>query len=87
MRATAMGHKALSKPTVTVAALTKADQSGVARQKVCPVMGTKLGAHGTPVKVLIDGRPVYLCCKRCLGKVQKDPELYLRKAAQLRAGR
>ena len=51
--------------TVTVAALTKADQSGVARQKVCPVMGTKLGGHGTPVKVLIGERPVYLCCKGC----------------------
>ena len=64
---------------VTLAALTTADQSGIARQKVCPVMGTKLGGHGTPVKVLIGDRPVYLCCKGCLGRVQKDPEVYLRK--------
>jgi len=64
---------------VTLAALTRADQAGIARQKVCPVTGTELGGHGTPVKVLIGDRPVYLCCKGCLEKVQKDPELYLRK--------
>ena len=70
---------AISKLKVTIAALTKADQSGIARQKVCPVLGTKLGGHGTPVKVLIGERPVYLCCKGCLGEVQKDPEQYLHK--------
>ncbi len=70
---------AISKLKVTVAALTRADQSGIARQKVCPVMGTKLGGHGTPVKVLIGQRPVYLCCKGCLERVQKDPEQYLHK--------
>jgi YHS domain-containing protein len=68
---------------VTLASLTKADQPGIARQKVCPVTGTELGAHGAPVKVLIGdqteggARPVYLCCKGCLTKVQKDPGLYL----------
>jgi YHS domain-containing protein len=65
------------KVQVIVAALTRDDRPGIARQRVCPVTGTQLGSHGTPVKVLIDGRPVYLCCKGCLGRVKKTPEVYL----------
>ncbi len=79
---------ALSKPPVqvTMAALTAADQPGIARQQVCPVMGTRLGGHGTPIKVTINGQSLFLCCKGCLAKVEKNPQGYLAKAAQLRSG-
>ncbi|MHB1035106.1 MAG: hypothetical protein ACYC35_19795 [Pirellulales bacterium] len=70
-----------AKPRVSLAALDASDQAGVARQKLCPVSGERLGGMGEPVKVLIDGRPLYLCCKGCLAKVQGDPEAYLRKVA------
>jgi hypothetical protein len=33
---------------VTLAALTRADQSGIARQKVCPVTGTELALRAHP---------------------------------------
>ena len=65
--------------TVTVAKLTDADRVGIARQGTCPVMDTKLGEHGRPIKLLVGGRPLYLCCKGCINKVRKNPELYLRK--------
>ena len=71
---------ALSKLPVTVAVLTAADQAAVAKQQTCPVMGGKLGGMGTPVKVLLGDQPVYLCCKGCLGKIQKNPVAYLPKA-------
>jgi hypothetical protein len=74
------------KPQVTLAALEQSDQAGVARQKVCPVTGAALGSMGGPVKVLVGGQPVYLCCKGCLGKVQGNPEAYLPKAAQASQG-
>lgn len=74
---------AKAKPEVKVVPLTEADQAGIERQKVCPVMGTTLGEHGQPVKVLIGDQPVYLCCKGCLGRVKANPEHYAEKAAEL----
>ncbi|MHC4177124.1 MAG: heavy metal-binding domain-containing protein [Planctomycetota bacterium] len=79
-RATFTQTFALSKIPVRLAALTEADRAGVARQKVCPVMGGKLGSMGTPVKVLLGDHPIYLCCKGCLGKVRKDPAAFLPKS-------
>ena len=39
-------------------------------QKICPVSGQQLGAHGPPIKVAIGQEEVFLCCKGCLkGKV------------------
>ncbi len=67
------------KPHVMLAALEKSDKEGIARQKVCPVTGEPLGSMGDPIKVLIDGRPLYLCCRGCLSKVRKDPAAYLPK--------
>ncbi len=66
---------------VAVVALIQADREGIARQRVCPVMGTRLGEHGTPVKVLIGNQPVYLCCKGCLAKVRANPAAYLPQSA------
>jgi hypothetical protein len=71
---------------VEVAALGPSDQAGIARQRVCPVTGAALGSMGGPIKVLVGGQPLYLCCKGCLGKVQSAPEAYLRKAGQASQG-
>lgn len=75
---------ALSQPTVTFAHFTHADRPAISRQTVCPVMGTKLGSHGTPIKATVGNQPVYLCCKSCIGKLQKDPKTYLAKIANSR---
>ncbi len=68
---------------VTLAALDRSDQAGIARQRACPVTGAALGSMGDPTKVLVGGQPLYLCCKGCLGKVQSAPAAYLSKAGQL----
>jgi multidrug efflux pump subunit AcrA (membrane-fusion protein) len=52
------------------------DQALIARQKVCPVTGEPLGSMGAPVKVVVNGRAVFLCCKGCEKKLRKDPEKY-----------
>lgn len=70
------------KPQVTLATVDETDQAGIARQRVCPVTGEPLDSMGGPVKVLVGGQPVYLCCKGCLGKVKTDPEGILRKVNQ-----
>ncbi len=70
-----------AKPQVTLAAVDQNDHAGIARQRVCPVTGASLDSMGGPVKVLVGGQPLYLCCKGCLGKVQIHPAAYLAKTA------
>ncbi|MHB8973886.1 MAG: hypothetical protein ACYC3X_28635 [Pirellulaceae bacterium] len=75
-------------PDVVLATLDPSDRALVARQKVCPVTGAALDSMGGPVKVLVgrDRQPLYLCCQGCLGKVQSDPEGYLRQANPTKQG-
>ncbi len=72
---------------IMVTTATAADQTAIARQRVCAVSGGKLGSMGTPVKITAGGQSLFVCCKGCIGKVEKNPQHYLAKAAQLRAGR
>ncbi|WP_435005585.1 heavy metal-binding domain-containing protein [Tundrisphaera lichenicola] len=46
-------------------------------QKICPVTGKPLGSMGTPVKVLVEGRVVLVCCEGCEGPLLKSPAKYL----------
>ncbi len=48
-------------------------------QKTCPVMGDELGAMGPPIPVNVRGDTVYVCCRGCVAKVQRDPDKYLPK--------
>jgi hypothetical protein len=73
-----------AKLPVTLAALSESDRTGIARQRVCPVTGAPLGSMGDPIKVLIDDRPLYLCCQGCVTKVRTNPETYLAKVSQPR---
>ena len=67
---------------VVLAALGEGDKTGIAEQKVCPVSGAQLGSMGDPIKAMVDGKPVYLCCQGCVAKVNNDPETYLAKVSQ-----
>ena len=68
---------AAGRPQITVATSTAADAAAIARQKVCPVMDEPLGGMGTPIKVTVGDKPIYLCCKGCIKKVQAEPAKYL----------
>ena len=72
---------------LVVTSATAADEATIAQQRVCAVTGGKLGSMGAPVKVTAGGQSLFLCCKGCLGKVEKNPNAYFAKAAELRAGR
>ena len=72
---------------IVVASATAADQAAISQQRVCAVTGGKLGSMGAPVKVAAGGQSLFLCCKGCLGKVEKNPDAYFAKAAELRAAR
>ena len=71
---------------VVLAELDPSDQARIARQRVCPVTGAELDSMGGPVKVLVGGQPLYLCCKGCLSKVKNAPEKFVQKANPVKQG-
>jgi RND family efflux transporter MFP subunit len=53
-----------------LARLSPADRALAEAQKTCPILGGPLGAMGVPVKVTVDGKAVFLCCKGCESKAK-----------------
>ena len=68
---------AAGRPQITVTTSTAADADAIAAQKVCPVMDEPLGGMGTPIKVTVGDKPIYLCCKGCIKKIEAEPAKYL----------
>lgn len=65
---------------IIVAALAKLpaeDQALAASQRICPVTKLLLGSMGAPVKVNVDGRPIFICCKGCESRLLAKPDKYL----------
>jgi len=71
-------HLAKLEPTAPAKA-TKADATAIARQQTCPVTGEPLASMGRAWKVIVSGKPIFVCCKGCIRKVQERPALYLSK--------
>ena len=70
------GHEAHGeKPT----ALSAEDRALIEKQKTCPVTGEPLGSMGEPVKVVVKGQTVFLCCAGCEDAIKKDADKYLAK--------
>ena len=59
------------------ASLPPADREQARRQGDCPVTKAPLGSMGTPIRVEVDGRVVFLCCSGCEGKLRRNPARYL----------
>lgn len=58
-----------------LAKLSDADRALAEDQKFCAVMADSvLGSMGTPIKVDVNGVPVFLCCKGCKAKALRNPE-------------
>jgi hypothetical protein len=59
--------------------LSEADRALAQRQKTCPVTDAPLDSMGGPVRVVVEGRTVFLCCKGCEAALRKEPKKYLAK--------
>ena len=68
-------------------ALSAEDQALADAQKVCPVSDEELGSMGAPVKLIVKGEPIFICCKGCEKKINADPDKYLAKVADLKSGK
>jgi hypothetical protein len=63
----------------TLAGPSAVEQALAGKPAVCPVTGKRLGSMGAPVRVVVAGRTVWLCCDGCEEKLRKTPEKYLSK--------
>jgi hypothetical protein len=65
------------------AKLSPADRKLVDAQEWCPVTKMRLGSMGPPVKVILKGQPVFLCCQDCPDAARSDPDKTLAEVARL----
>lgn len=62
-----------------LANLPEGDRQLAAQQRVCPVADGLLGSMGTPKKITVEGREVFICCESCEDKLRSNPEEYFAK--------
>ena len=57
-------------------------------QRFCPVLDeNRLGSMGTPVKVTVEGQPVFLCCEGCKKSALANPKQTMAKVAAFKQER
>jgi hypothetical protein len=72
--------------TAALAELSPEDRELASRQEFCAVQPeNRLGAMGKPVKVLLKGEAVFLCCEGCRKQALADPDRTSSRAKGLRA--
>ncbi|MBS1984953.1 MAG: efflux RND transporter periplasmic adaptor subunit, partial [Bdellovibrionales bacterium] len=68
--------------------LAPADRVLAEQQKFCPILdGSRLGSMGVPVKVMVDGQPVFVCCPSCEAAAKNAPSETLKKVERLNSGK
>jgi hypothetical protein len=67
------------------AQLSADDQQLAQAQRFCPKSGKPLGSMGVPIKVMLKGQPVFLCCEGCEKDAREHPDQMLAKAEELKA--
>jgi hypothetical protein len=66
-------------PPTAPGSLSEEDRLLAEKQKFCPVTGKPLDSMDGPVKVVIDGRTVFVCCKPCEEPLRAKAAQYLPK--------
>ena len=79
-------EKKADKVTANLAKLSDEDRRLAEAQKYCPIeQDNLLGSMGKPVKVILKGQPVFLCCANCEEEAKADPDKTLAAAEKLKA--
>jgi len=81
-------HAATDQAVITeaLAQLSPEDRLLAESQKFCAIATENpLGTMGTPLKIEVNGEPVFLCCAGCKGKALRNPEETLASVAKLKA--
>lgn len=79
------GETEAKKIAAALAKLPEADRTAAEAQRWCAVLeNNRLGSMGTPVKVTINGKAVFLCCAGCKAKATANGPAAVAKAAELK---
>jgi hypothetical protein len=66
--------------------LSPADRKLAEEQKYCAVQTkNRLGSMDTPIRVMVNEQPVFLCCESCKKAALKDPDKTLETVKKLKA--
>ncbi len=57
--------------------LAPRDRQAALVQRTCPVTGDVLGLDGTPLKVRVGDRDIFVCCEGCVADLRRNPTKYL----------
>ena len=73
-----------AKIELILAKMSRDDREMVEKQKFCVVLTqNRLGSMGTPIKLMIEGKPIFLCCDGCRESALEDPQSTLGMAQKL----
>jgi hypothetical protein len=80
------GHATDAEIKATREKLSAEDRALVEAQEWCAIMpDDRLGCMGAPIKLMIKGQPVFLCCKGCEKEARADEDKTLAKAEAMKA--
>src|SRR5262249_44832760 len=68
-----------------LAKLSEQDRRLAEGQKFCPMTDKPLGSMDVPVKLMLKGLPVFLCCEGCVDQAKVDETRTLTKVSELKA--
>lgn len=72
--------------TASLAKLEPTDRAVAQEQRFCPVQeGVRLGTMGTPVKLSLEGKTVFLCCQGCVAHAERNPKQILETVERLKS--
>ncbi len=75
-----------AKVKANLAKLSAEDRTVAEAQGYCPILQhNQLGAMGKPLKVLVKGQPVFLCCKGCKEEALANADQTLADVAKMKA--
>lgn len=77
--APALSGERLAKVLSGLNKLTPDDRKRAVAQRLCPVQEKPLGLMGKPVELVLDGKPVFLCCASCEDDARAESKETLKK--------
>jgi membrane fusion protein, copper/silver efflux system len=75
-----------AKIVAALATLSPADRALAQKQRFCPILAkSRLGSMGPPVRLVLDGETVFLCCTGCKKQAESNPKKTAAGVRELRA--
>jgi hypothetical protein len=68
-----------------LAKLSTEDRRAAEEQGFCPETKKQLGSMGVPVKIMVNGKIVFVCCPSCEDDVREHADLTLANVEKLKA--